>query len=84
MALGRSGDTKAAREQLTIAANGSDAEVRAQALEVLQKLGPKAIFYPDNIDAGIYIRVYLTYDLHGFPGTSQNSPRPCAGSCCLR
>jgi hypothetical protein len=28
------------REQLTIAANGSDAEVRAQALEVLQKLGP--------------------------------------------
>ena len=40
MRLGRSGDTKAAREQLTIAANGSDAEVRAQALEVLRKLGP--------------------------------------------
>ena len=39
MALGRSDNTGAAREQLNIAANGSDAEVRAQALEVLQKLG---------------------------------------------
>jgi hypothetical protein len=39
MALGRSGNTGAAREQLTIAANGSDPEARAQALEVLQKLG---------------------------------------------
>jgi len=38
MTLGRSGDSKAAREQLTIAANGSDPEVRAQAQEVLQKL----------------------------------------------
>jgi predicted CXXCH cytochrome family protein len=40
MALGQSGNAGAAREQLTIAANGSDAEVRAQALDVLQKLGP--------------------------------------------
>jgi len=39
MALGRSGNAGAAREQLTIAANGSDAEVRAQALEVLQRMG---------------------------------------------
>ena len=39
MALGRSGNAGAAREQLTIAANGSDPEVRAQALDVLQKLG---------------------------------------------
>jgi len=39
MALGQSGNAGAAREQLTIAANGSDAEVRAQALDVLQKLG---------------------------------------------
>jgi predicted CXXCH cytochrome family protein len=39
IALGRSGNTGAAREQLTIAANGSDAEVRAQALDVLQRLG---------------------------------------------
>jgi predicted CXXCH cytochrome family protein len=39
MTLGRSGNTGAAREQLTIAANGSDPEVRAQAMEVLQKLG---------------------------------------------
>jgi predicted CXXCH cytochrome family protein len=39
MALGQSGNGAAAREQLTIAANGSDAEVRAQALDVLQKLG---------------------------------------------
>jgi predicted CXXCH cytochrome family protein len=38
MALGRSGNTGAAREHLTIAATGSDQEVRAQALEVLQKL----------------------------------------------
>jgi tetratricopeptide (TPR) repeat protein len=40
MALGRSGNTGPAREQLTIAANGSDAEVRAQALDVLKQLGP--------------------------------------------
>ncbi|PWU03081.1 MAG: hypothetical protein C5B51_19700 [Terriglobia bacterium] len=39
MALGRSGNAGAARQHLTIAANGSDAEVRAQALEVLQRLG---------------------------------------------
>ena len=39
MALGRNGNTAAAREQLTISANGSDAEVRSQALEVLQRLG---------------------------------------------
>jgi predicted CXXCH cytochrome family protein len=39
MAFGQSGNRGAAREQLTIAANGSDAEVRAQALDVLQKLG---------------------------------------------
>jgi tetratricopeptide (TPR) repeat protein len=39
MALGRNGSTGAAREQLTIAANGSDAEVRKQALDVLQRLG---------------------------------------------
>ncbi len=39
MALGQSGNAGAAREQLTIAANGSDADVRAQALDVLQKLG---------------------------------------------
>lgn len=38
MALGRRGDQKSAVEQLNIAANGSDAEVRAQALEVLQQL----------------------------------------------
>ena len=38
MALGQSGNVAAARAQLTIAANGSDAEVRAQALDVLQKL----------------------------------------------
>jgi len=38
-ALGRSGNIHAAREQLTIAANGSDPEVRAQALDVLEKLG---------------------------------------------
>lgn len=39
MALGRSGNPAAAREHLTLAANGSDAEVRAQALDVLQRLG---------------------------------------------
>jgi predicted CXXCH cytochrome family protein len=39
MALGRSGNTGAAREHLTVAANGSDQEVRAQAMDVLQKLG---------------------------------------------
>jgi predicted CXXCH cytochrome family protein len=39
MALGQSGNRGAAREELTVAANGSDAEVRAQALDVLQKLG---------------------------------------------
>jgi tetratricopeptide (TPR) repeat protein len=39
MALGRSGNAPAAHEQLTTAANGSDPEVRAQALDVLQKLG---------------------------------------------
>ena len=39
MALGQSGNAGAAREQLTIAANGSDADVRAQALDVLQRLG---------------------------------------------
>jgi Flp pilus assembly protein TadD len=39
MALGQSGNAGAAREQLTIAANGSDPEVRAEALDVLQKLG---------------------------------------------
>jgi hypothetical protein len=39
MALGRRGDQKGAIEQLNIAANGSDANVRAEALEVLHKLG---------------------------------------------
>jgi Flp pilus assembly protein TadD len=39
MALGRNGNAGAAREQLTIAANGSDAEVRAQAIDVLGRLG---------------------------------------------
>jgi tetratricopeptide (TPR) repeat protein len=39
MALGRSGNTGSAREHLTIAANGTDPGVRAQALDVLQKLG---------------------------------------------
>lgn len=39
MALGRSGNTGAAREHLAIAARGSDPDVRAQALDVLQKLG---------------------------------------------
>lgn len=39
IALGQSGNARAAHDQLTIAANGSDAEVRAQALDILQKLG---------------------------------------------
>ena len=39
MALGRKGDSIAAVEHLRIAANGPDAEVRAAALEVLQRLG---------------------------------------------
>jgi predicted CXXCH cytochrome family protein len=39
MALGRKGDSTRALEHLKIAANGSDAEVRAAALEVLQRLG---------------------------------------------
>ncbi|MBV9504590.1 MAG: tetratricopeptide repeat protein [Acidobacteriia bacterium] len=39
MVLGRSGNPAAAVTQLKIAANGSDAEVRAQALEVLGQLG---------------------------------------------
>jgi predicted CXXCH cytochrome family protein len=39
MALGRKGDTRRAVEQLRIAANGSDASARAEALDVLQKLG---------------------------------------------
>ena len=39
MALGREGDTPGAVLQLRMAANGSDANVRAQALDVLHKLG---------------------------------------------
>ena len=39
MALGRKGDTSGAIAQLRLAANGSDATVRAQALEVLHQLG---------------------------------------------
>ena len=39
MALGRKGDSRGAIEQLRMAANGSDANVRAQALDVLRKLG---------------------------------------------
>jgi Flp pilus assembly protein TadD len=39
MALGRKGDQQGALQQLRTAANGSDADVRAQALDVLQKLG---------------------------------------------
>ena len=39
MALGQSGDQRRAIEQLTLAANGSDANVRAEALDVLHKLG---------------------------------------------
>jgi tetratricopeptide (TPR) repeat protein len=39
MALGQSGNAAAAIPELKIAANGSDADVRAQALEVLKRLG---------------------------------------------
>jgi len=39
MALGRQGDARSAVEQLRLAANGADASIRAQAFEVLQKLG---------------------------------------------
>jgi predicted CXXCH cytochrome family protein len=39
MALGRKGNPKAAAEQLKIAANGSDPSVRAEAQDVLQKIG---------------------------------------------
>jgi Flp pilus assembly protein TadD len=39
MALGQSGDQRRAIEQLTQAANGSDTSVRAEALDVLHKLG---------------------------------------------
>jgi predicted CXXCH cytochrome family protein len=39
MALGRSGDSTGAIEQLKIAASGSDAEARAAANQVLQRLG---------------------------------------------
>ncbi len=39
MALGRRGDSTAALEHLKIAANGSDPQVRAAALEMLQRLG---------------------------------------------
>jgi len=39
MALGRRGNPKAAEEQLKIAAGGSDPTVRAEALDVLQRLG---------------------------------------------
>jgi tetratricopeptide (TPR) repeat protein len=39
MALGRSGNPTAAAEQLRIAANGSDPQVRADAVDVLQRLG---------------------------------------------
>ena len=39
MVLGQSGNAGAAREHLNIAAKGSDPDVRAQALDVLQKLG---------------------------------------------
>jgi hypothetical protein len=38
MALGRSGNPTAAAEQMRIAANGSDPQVRAEALDVLQRL----------------------------------------------
>lgn len=38
MALGRKGDPTAAAEQLKIAASGSDAQVRAEAADVLQRL----------------------------------------------
>ncbi|MBZ5579687.1 MAG: tetratricopeptide repeat protein [Acidobacteriia bacterium] len=40
MALGRKGNPIAAAEQLRIAANGSDPQVRAEALDVLQRLKP--------------------------------------------
>jgi len=39
MALGRSGNAAAAVQQLRIAANGADPTVRAEALDVLRKLG---------------------------------------------
>ncbi len=39
MALGRKGDSIGALQHLRIASNGSDAEVRAAALEMLQRLG---------------------------------------------
>jgi tetratricopeptide (TPR) repeat protein len=39
MALGQSGDQRRAIEQLTLAASGSDPNVRAEALDVLHKLG---------------------------------------------
>jgi hypothetical protein len=39
MALGRKGDSIGALQHLRMAANGSDAEVRAAALEMLQRLG---------------------------------------------
>ena len=39
MASGQSGDQRRAIEQLTLAANGSDPNVRAEALDVLHKLG---------------------------------------------
>jgi predicted CXXCH cytochrome family protein len=39
MALGRRGNSSAASEQLRIAANGSDPQVRAEAADVLQRLG---------------------------------------------
>jgi tetratricopeptide (TPR) repeat protein len=38
MALGRNGNPTAAAEQMRIAANGSDPQVRAEALDVLQRL----------------------------------------------
>jgi hypothetical protein len=39
MALGQTGDSRRAIEQLTLAANGSDPSARAEALDVLHKLG---------------------------------------------
>jgi predicted CXXCH cytochrome family protein len=39
MALGRKGDSAAAAEQIRIAANGTDPQVRAEAADVLQRLG---------------------------------------------
>ena len=38
MALGRSGNPTAATDQMRIAANGSDPQVRAEAADVLQRL----------------------------------------------